>query len=233
MIQEFKQKLEKIKSEIKKAAMAGNRDPQSVRLVGVSKTKPAHSVKQAIAAGVTTLGENYIQEASKKIQDLSSYPASWHFIGHLQRNKAKDAVRLFDLIHSVDSLKLARELNKQAKKNNKIQNILVQVNIGDQLSKSGVHPQKCLNLIQEISLLQNLSVRGFMTMPPFFDNPEKARPFFSELRNLRDQIKKHNVKNISMNQLSMGMTGDFQVAVQEGATLVRIGTALFGKRETQ
>ncbi len=228
---ELKKRLENVLNRIKNAALACGRDPKTVRLVAVSKTIPVDVVGEAIEAGVKILGENYIQEARKKINDLSSHPLSWHFIGHLQTNKAKYAVKLFNLIHSVDSLKLARELNKQAKKINKIQNILIQVNISMESSKSGIYEQDALGLIQDISRFENLSVKGLMTMPPFFDEPERARPYFSALRKLRDQIKKESIPNIAMDELSMGMTGDFEAAIEQGASLVRIGTAIFGKRK--
>ena len=226
----MKQRLKNVNDRISNAAYACGRDPETIRLVAVSKTIPADMVREAINAGVTILGENYIQEAREKINELSAFPVSWHFIGHLQTNKAKYAVRLFDLIHTVDSLKLARELNKQAKKINKIQQIMIQINISMESSKSGVYEQDSLSLIRDISCLQNLSIRGLMTMPPFFNSPEKARPYFSALRKLRDKIKKEAIQNVSMQELSMGMTGDFEVAIEEGATLVRIGTAIFGKR---
>jgi pyridoxal phosphate enzyme (YggS family) len=212
------------------AAIGCGRNPETIRLVAVSKTVPVEKVKEAIEAGVSILGENYIQEAREKINALSSYPVSWHFIGHLQTNKAKYVVKLFDLIHSVDSLKLAREINKQAGKINKVQKILIQVNIGEENSKSGVSSNDAEILIREISHLQNLSVKGLMALPPFYSNPERVRTYFSATRELRDQIKKKNISNISMDELSMGMTGDFEVAIEEGSTLVRIGTAIFGKR---
>jgi pyridoxal phosphate enzyme (YggS family) len=198
--------------------------------VAVSKTIPTETVREAIEAGVTILGENYVQEAREKFNALVRYPVSWHFIGHLQSNKAKYAVRLFDLIHSVDSFKLARELDKQAKKVDKIQQILVQVNISAEDTKSGISADEAPGLISEISQLENLSIRGLMTMPPYFYQPEKVKPFFSALRQLRDQIKAQSLPNVSLDELSMGMTGDFEVAIQEGATLVRIGTAIFGER---
>ncbi|NNL42738.1 MAG: YggS family pyridoxal phosphate-dependent enzyme [Desulfobacterales bacterium] len=215
---------------INQATVASGRDPESVRLVAVSKTIPAETVKQAIVAGAKILGENYIQEAKSKFDDLISYPVSWHFIGHLQTNKAKYAVRIFDLIHSVDSVKLALELNKQAGKIGKIQHILIQVNIAGESSKSGISTQDTLNLIQDISVLKNLAIKGLMTMPPFFNEPEKVRPFFKELRNLRETIRRERIDNVDMDELSMGMTGDFEAAIEEGATLVRIGTAIFGER---
>ena len=202
----------------------------SIRLVGVSKTMPAEVVRDAIEAGLTDLGENYIQEARDKINALATYPVTWHFIGHLQSNKAKYAVRLFDLIHSVDSLKLAQELDKYAKKNDKIQDILIQVNVAKEPSKSGAYVEDTVQLLKEISRLENINVKGFMTMPPYFNAPEKVRPFFRALRKFRDQIKMEAIPNISMDELSMGMTGDFEAAIEEGATIVRIGTAIFGDR---
>jgi len=223
-------RIQNIKKRIEEAAVRCGRDPSAVRLVAVSKTVPVDRVKAAIEAGVTVLGENYIQEAREKFNRLATYPVSWHFIGHLQSNKAKYAVRLFDLIHSVDSLKLARELNKQAQKNAKTQNVLIQINISKESSKSGANTETVLDLINQVRHLESLSVKGFMTMPPFFNDPEKARPYFSALRNLRDRIRQAAAPEITLDELSMGMTGDFEVAIEEGATLVRIGTAIFGER---
>ena len=226
---DLKKRLENVKDRINKAAFKCGRDPESIHLVAVSKTISANRVKEAIMAGVTTLGENYVQEARNKFNVLGTFPVSWHFIGHLQSNKAKYAVRLFDLIHSVDTLKLAHELNQQANKVNKIQDILIQINISKEPSKSGSDIQNAANLIKDIVLLENVSVKGLMAMPPFFNNPEKARPYFIALRDLRDQIQKV-CPGVVLNELSMGMTGDFEVAIEEGATLVRIGTAIFGER---
>jgi len=226
----LKNRLERIKERIKETADACKRPVASIRLVAVCKTMPAEVVKEAIEAGVTDLGENYIQEAKDKINALVTYPATWHFIGHLQSNKAKYAVRLFDLIHSVDSLKLAKELDKYAKKNDKTQAILIQVNAAKEDSKSGVYVEDTVQLLREVSRLENISVKGLMTMPPYFNAPEKVRPIFAALRKFRDRIKKEAIPNISMNELSMGMTGDFEAAIEEGATMVRIGTAIFGDR---
>jgi hypothetical protein len=230
MNDDLKNRLERVKERIKETADACKRPAASIRLVAVSKTMPAEVVGEAIEAGVTHLGENYIQEAKEKINTLATYPATWHFIGHLQSNKAKYAVRLFDLIHSVDSLKLAQELDKYAKKNDKVQAILIQVNVAREDSKSGVYLEDTVQLLREVSRLENIAVKGLMTMPPYFNAPEKVRPFFSALREFRDQIKKEAIPNISMDELSMGMTGDFEAAIEEGATMVRIGTAIFGDR---
>ena len=226
----MKYRIEQVKKRINDAAEACKRQMVPVRLVAVSKTMPAEVVRDAIEAGLLELGENYIQEAKEKINALATYPVTWHFIGHLQSNKAKYAIRLFDLIHSVDSLKLAQELNKYAKKIDKIQAILIQVNVAKEASKSGVYVEDTLDLIKEISRLENIAVKGLMTMPPFFNAPEKARPYFTALRKLRDQVKMEAICNISMDELSMGMTGDFETAIEEGATIVRIGTAIFGDR---
>jgi len=226
----LKNRIEQVKKRIKDSAETCKRPMASIRLVAVSKTMPAEVVRDAIEAGISDLGENYIQEAKEKINALATYPVTWHFIGHLQSNKAKYAVRLFDLIHSVDSLKLAQELDKYAKKNDKIQAILIQVNVAKEVSKSGVHVEDTLQLLKEVSRLENIAVKGLMTMPPFFNAPQKARPYFATLRQLGKQIKMEAIPNISMDELSMGMTGDFEVAIEEGATIVRIGTAIFGDR---
>jgi len=226
----LKDRLEQVNARIKKAADACQRPLDSIRLIAVSKTMPAGVVKEAIEAGVTDLGENYIQEAREKVNTLATANVNWHYIGHLQSNKAKYAVRLFDLIHSVDTFKLARELNKHAQKNDKIQSILIQVNVAQEDSKSGVYVEDTIALLRDISQLENVAVKGLMTMPPYFNAPEKVRPFFAALRNLKDQIKAERVPNIAMDELSMGMTGDFETAIEEGATMVRIGTAIFGER---
>ena len=226
----LKNRLEHVNQRIKQAAETCTRQADSIRLIAVSKTMPAEIVEQAIKAGVTDLGENYIQEAREKINTLAMHSVRWHFIGHLQSNKAKYAVRMFDLIHSVDSMKLATALDKYAQKIAKIQPILVQVNVANEATKSGIEVEATSHLLKEISQLENIAVKGLMTMPPYFNAPDRVRPFFSALRSLRDQIQKEQIPNISVDELSMGMTGDFEVAIREGATMVRIGTAIFGER---
>ncbi len=227
----MKQKIERIKTRIKNAATVCGRGSESIRLVAVGKTKPAELVREAIAAGATIIGENYIQEAREKFKALGDCTVDWHYIGHLQSNKAKYAVQIFDLIHSVDSFKLARELNKSAKKINKIQPILIQVNISREKTKGGVHEAQTLELVRSVSELSNLSIKGLMTMPPYFDDPDRARPFFKALVHLQQQIQRTHIPNVSMDELSMGMSGDFEAAIEEGATLVRVGTAIFGARQ--
>jgi len=226
----LKDRIKHVQERIRAAARACGRPESDIRLVAVSKTMPAEIVKEAIEAGMTDFGENYIQEAREKITTLSTYPVTWHYIGHLQSNKAKYAVRIFDLIHSVDSLKLARELDKCARKNGKVQDVLVQVNVAREDSKSGVYVDDTLRLLKDISQLDNIAVKGLMTMPPYFNAPDRVRPFFAALRQLRDRIKDEDIAGIFMQELSMGMTGDFEVAIAEGATMVRVGTAIFGER---
>ena len=227
----MKERLERIKHRIATAARSCGRDADDVRLVAVSKTIDAQQVARAIEAGAEILGENYIQEAREKFNALYDRPVQWHFIGHLQSNKAKYAVRMFDLIHTGDSLKLAGVLDKEARKRGKVQDILVQVNISREETKSGIEAEEATELVRQISRLENVRIQGLMTMPPFFDAPERARPFFQELARLRDRIVAAEIPGVVMTELSMGMTGDFEVAIAEGATLVRIGTAIFGARQ--
>ncbi len=227
----MRQRLEEINRRMGSAAERCGRDPQTIRLVAVSKTVEAQRVAAAIDAGVSILGENYIQEARDKIDRLDDRDVQWHFIGHLQSNKAKFAVRMFDLIHSVDSLKLARELDKAAARHGKVQRILLQINISREATKSGATENEAVDLADQISRLDHLRIAGLMTMPPFFDAPEKARPYFRALAHLRERIDQRHIDGVDMHELSMGMTGDFEVAIEEGATLVRIGTAIFGARQ--
>jgi hypothetical protein len=224
------ERLSAVRARIRAAEAAAGRSAGEVRLVAVGKTFPAPDLQQAIAAGVSDIGENYIQEARDKYAALPGLPATWHFIGHLQTNKAKYAVRMFDLIHTVDSYRLALELDRCAQKINKIQAVLIQVNVAGEASKSGVAPEEALPLIRRAAELEHLAVKGLMTMPPYFNAPEKVRPFFAALRRLRDRIAAEQLEPIGLPELSMGMTGDFEAAIAEGATLVRIGTAIFGER---
>jgi hypothetical protein len=199
-----------------------------VRLVAVSKTVDAERVRQALAAGQDLFGENYLQEAKDKIAVLGRQ-VGWHLVGHLQTKKAKAAVELFDLIHAVDRLKLARALSAAAAAFNKVQDILIQVNQAGEDTKSGVAPEAAAALLKEVAQLPNLRVMGLMTMPPWFADPEAARPYFKALRELRDRLRA--LTGLPLPELSMGMSGDFAVAVEEGATLVRVGTAIFGHRQ--
>jgi pyridoxal phosphate enzyme (YggS family) len=226
---EISENLARLWERIEMAARRSGRNPAAVRLVAVSKTVEAERVLQAIEGGVKILGENYVQEAQKKIEALG-HEVAWHFIGHLQTNKAKVATRLFDLIHSVDSLTLAEELHRQALKGGKMLPILLQVNIGGEATKFGAQEKEIIRLAEKLSELEGLAVKGLMTLPPYSDDPESSRPYFIELRKLSERLAQQKLPRIRMEELSMGMSNDFGVAIEEGATLVRVGTAIFGPR---
>jgi hypothetical protein len=223
-------RIELVKDRIRRAAEAVGRDPAGVRLVAVAKTFPAEDVRRAAAAGATDVGENYIQEAREKFDALAGLGLTWHFIGHLQSNKARQAVRMFELIHTVDSARLAVEIDRAAAKMGKRQGVLVQVNVAGEATKSGVAPEAAAALVREIADMEAIRVRGLMTMPPYFDAPERVRPFFAELRRIAERIRDLGLPGVATDELSMGMTGDFEAAIAEGATLVRVGTAIFGGR---
>ncbi len=218
-----------VQDRIVAAAQRAGRDPSSVRLVTVTKTVDHDRIREAIAAGAAILGENRVQDAKEKIEALGKI-ASWHLIGHLQTNKSKYAVKLFDLIHSVDNLELAKEIDKQAAKAGKVQDVLIEVSIAGEAAKAGVSIGDTVRLVGEAAGLKYIRVLGLMTMPPLSNDPEDARPYFRKLRDLADAVRKEGIAGISMNELSMGMSGDFEVAIEEGATLVRVGTAIFGAR---
>jgi pyridoxal phosphate enzyme (YggS family) len=226
----MKDRIDRIRSRIDEAVIDSGRKPGSVRLVAASKAISDEQLRLAIDAGVDIFGENYVQEAIQKIESLKGVPIHWHFIGHLQSKKAKYAVRHFDLIHTVDTIKVAFALNQEAKKINKIQDILIQVNVSGESTKSGVSIDDVFFLMKGVSSLENICVKGLMTMPPYSDDPEKSRPFFKALAELKLSIDKQSIPHIVMDELSMGMTDDFETAIAEGATLVRIGTAIFGER---
>ena len=218
-----------IRERIIAAATRSARDPGSIQLMAVSKTIPPERIREAVEAGITLLGENYVQEAREKIPVIG-HNVSWHMIGHLQTNKVKYVINLFDWIHSVDRLELARELDKRAGENNRKLNALIEVNVSGEESKNGVEASHALELVRQVSVLPNLNVRGLMTMPPYSDNPETSRPYFKALRSLRDEISIAAISGIRMDELSMGMTDDFEVAIEEGATIIRVGRAIFGER---
>ncbi|MBW2133771.1 MAG: YggS family pyridoxal phosphate-dependent enzyme [Deltaproteobacteria bacterium] len=220
--------LRHILDQIAAAAQRVGRQPDEVKLVAVSKTVDLERIRQAIAAGVTILGENYLQEAQRKMAALGN-PVSWHFIGTLQTKKASGAVAGFDLIHSVDRPKLAQALERAAQKLGKVQEILIEVNLAGEASKAGVAPEDAAFLLETVLSLPHLRVRGLMTMPPWFNDPQAVRPYFKQLRELRDRLNR-SFPEIKLTELSMGMSGDFEAAIEEGATLVRIGTAIFGAR---
>ena len=203
--------------------------PAGVRLVAAAKTRSSEEIEEAIHAGVKTIGENYIQEAEKAFETIGN-KVKWHFIGHLQKNKVKKAVKIFDMIETVDSYPLAREINEKCILLSKIMPILIEINSGREEQKFGVLPEEAFDLIKEISLLSHIKVNGLMTMGPPFGNPEDSRPYFKETKKLFDEIKAKELPNVEMNDLSMGMTNSFQIAIEEKANIVRIGTLIFGER---
>jgi pyridoxal phosphate enzyme (YggS family) len=213
--------LERVTALIATACERVRRSPGDVLLIAVSKTVEVERIQQAIAAGVPALGENRVQEAREKIEKLG-WPVPWHLIGSLQTNKAKDAVRLFDWIHSVDRLELVRELDRRAHALGRTVKALIEVNVGEEPQKAGVRPQEIKGLLDELAGFGNIRIRGLMAIPPVTENAEQARPYFRRLRELRDAA--------GLEHLSMGMSADFEMAVEEGATMVRVGTAIFGPR---
>ncbi len=225
---EIAARLRYVRSQIEAAARKVGRDPGSVKLVAVTKMVEIDEIQEAAQAGVVAFGENYVQEGLKKIEKLKPV-REWHFIGHLQSNKVKYVLGIFDLIHSVDRLSLAEQIQKRAEQRGLTQQILIQVNISGEESKSGVERNETLSLVTRIKEFPGITLRGLMTMPPYFDDPEKSRPYFRILREIRDEAERKC--SISLPELSMGMSGDYQVAIEEGATIVRIGTAIFGPRE--
>jgi PLP dependent protein len=215
----------KIKEKIVSSCAKANRLSSEVTLVGVSKNRSLEDIQEVLAAGIRDIGENKVQEALKHQNALSNI--TWHMVGHLQTNKVKEAVKLFDLIHSVDSLRLAEEINSQASRNSKAQDILIEVNTSAEESKFGINPAQLEGLVKAISELKNVRLLGLMTMAPEGDDPEKARPYFRRLKELLVEVNALPTMNYRLRTLSMGMSDDFQVAIEEGATMVRIGRAIF------
>jgi hypothetical protein len=226
--QELAERTAEVREALAHAARQAGRAPEDVTLVAVSKLHPASDIRALAETGQTEFGENYVQEALSKQEDLAGLDVNWHFIGGLQTNKAKYVAGKFALVHSVDSSKLAKALHNKAVSLNTVQDILIQVNIAGETQKSGVETERLPELAEEVLGMEGLRLAGLMTMPPFFDDPERARPVFARLRELRDGLETR--LGVKLPHLSMGMTGDFVPAVEEGATLVRIGTRIFGAR---
>ncbi len=218
-----------VEERIARAARKASRDPKGMLLIAVSKAVDADRIRQAIAAGVPALGENRVQEARAKIQ-LLGRQVPWHLIGTLQTNKAKEAVLLFDMIHSLDRVELGRELDRRARAAGKVTDVLVQVNVAGEATKGGVLPDHLKDAMDALALLTGIRVQGLMTMPPPAEDPEASRLWFRQLRELAALVRGWGFERVEMTHLSMGMSGDFEVAVEEGATMVRIGTAIFGPR---
>jgi hypothetical protein len=216
-----------VRERIERAASKAKRDPREITLVAVTKTVTVERIREAMVAGAQIFGENYVQEATRKIEEIGRAGVQWHLIGHLQTNKAKYAVRLFDLIHAVDSIALARELNKRAGAAGKIVGCLIEINLSREASKFGINKEMVAGLVHELRGLKNISLQGLMTMPPYADDPEATRPYFIALRELREELE---AGGSALPELSMGMSSDFEKAIEEGATIVRIGRAIFGER---
>ena len=218
-----------VKNEINDACLRGNRNREDVTLIAVSKTKPVETLQEAYDLGVRVFGENKVQELVDKYEVLPK-DIHWHMIGHLQRNKVKYIIDKVDCIHSVESIRLAETIEKEAAKHERIIDVLVEVNVAGEDSKFGLSPEEVPAFVEEIAKFPHIRVKGLMTIAPFVENPEENRPIFKVLKELSVDIASKNIDNVSMNVLSMGMTNDYQVAIEEGATMVRVGTGIFGER---
>lgn len=227
----LRERLEEVREKIAIVARRCGREPNEITLVAVTKTHPLAVLKEALAAGASDFGENRVQEAESKIPALENQEVRWHLIGHLQANKARRAVKLFDVVHTLDSASLAHRLDRSCAEEDRNElPVLIQVDLAGEAAKSGVTPADVGELVGIVSQCSRLRLRGLMTLPPFFDSPERVRPFFSRLRELRDQLQATGGFGEHKGELSMGMSHDFQVAIEEGATIVRVGTAIFGER---
>ncbi len=222
----IKERVKEVINEIQETALKSGRNPEEIRLLAATKSVPPERILEAIEAGIRIIGENYVQEAQKKYE-LIGPRVSWHMIGRLQTNKAKYAVRLFEVIHSLDSLKLAQELQKAAERQGKKVKVMIQVNLSGEITKGGISPDKVKELSERVLEFPNLELIGLMTIPPYSENPEDSRPFFRKLRELKEKL---NREGFPLTELSMGMSNDFKVAIEEGATILRIGTLIFGPR---
>ena len=224
-------RLTAVRERIAAAANASDRGAEEVRLIAISKTHPASVIRTLIELGATVLGENRVQEADGKIAELGRERVRWHLVGHLQANKARRAVNLFEVIHSLDSLDLAQRLDRLCGEEGREKlSVLIQVDLGHEETKSGVDESELTHMVDGLQSLNHLELIGLMTLPPFFEDTEQSRPFFRRLRELRDELQSRGAFGNRKGELSMGMTHDFEVAIEEGATMVRIGTAIFGQR---
>lgn len=222
--------LKEVRTNISNACQRAGRAEEAVTLIAVSKTKPVSMLLDAYENGCRHFGENKVQELLNKYEEMPK-DIKWHMIGHLQRNKVKYIVDKVSFIHSVDSLKLAEEISKEALKKEVVVSILIEVNVAGEETKFGVSPENTEALVRSISLLPGIAIEGLMTIAPYVDNPEENRQYFTKLKQLSVDISKKNIDNVNMNVLSMGMTGDYAVAVEEGAVFVRVGTGIFGERQ--
>ena len=219
-----------VQERITAACRRAGRQPEEIRLVAVSKTFPPERIREAFVAGLRAFGENRVQEANAKRPALADLDITWHLVGHLQTNKVKAACELFHWVHSVDSLRLAQKLDQTAAERGNRLPVLIEVNLSGEETKSGLRQEEALRLAEEVGRLEALELRGLMTLPPFWENLEEVRPYFRRLRKLALEIDSKKLRGVSMQELSMGMSHDFEVAIEEGATTVRVGTAIFGPR---
>ena len=218
-----------VRNKIAEACQRSGRDPEEVELVAITKTVDVEQINEAMKAGILVVGENRVQEAWRKFQEVGK-GVHWHIVGHLQTNKVKRVLQFADMIHSVDSVYLAREIQTQAEKLDRTIEILIQVNTSGEESKFGLEPEVTIGAIEEISAFSNLEIKGLMTIGAFLPNPEDVRPCFKLLRDLKDRVNEHKIAGVEIGTLSMGMTNDYEVAIEEGSTMVRVGTAIFGER---
>ena len=226
----IKENLEFVERNIREACEKAGRSRQDVTLIAVSKTKPVSDIRQAMDCGITVFGENKVQEIKDKTEEIKE-PLSWHMIGHLQANKVKYLPGRVCMIHSVDNVKQAAEIEKQFSKADQVIDVLIEVNMAHEESKFGLSPEEAPAFVTEISAYPHLNIRGLMTIAPYTEDPESNRPYFKGLRELKDKINGMNIPGVNMDTLSMGMTGDYKVAIEEGATFVRVGTGIFGERD--
>jgi PLP dependent protein len=232
MDRSIKNNIAHIMDAIREKAKVCGRDAAGIKLMAATKTVEDARILEAIEAGISIVGENYVQEAEKKKARMEQQAnrVEWHMIGRLQTNKVRYAVKIFDMIHSLDRMELALEIHKRAKAISRVVRVLIEVNTGGEKTKSGMSPSGVIELIRSVANLENISIEGLMTMPPWFSDPEKARPYFKCLRELKEKIEALNIPNVNMKELSMGMTVDYLTAIEEGATIVRIGRGIFGER---
>ena len=221
-----------VEKNIQAACGRAGRSREEVRLIAVSKTKPVSDIEEVLTTGILDYGENKVQELSDKY-DVLPKNIRWHMIGHLQRNKVKYLIGKTVLIHSVDSLRLAEQIEHEAAKADTIMNVLIEVNVAGEESKFGTTCNEAIELVRAVAALKHVKIKGLMTIAPFTDNPEDNRIYFKKLKQLSVDIKSKNIDNVDMDELSMGMTGDYEVAIEEGATMVRVGTGIFGERNYQ
>ncbi|MCD6326222.1 YggS family pyridoxal phosphate-dependent enzyme [bacterium] len=231
-MEDIRTNLESVRGKIEKAAQRVGRSPDEIILVGVSKVQPLEKLEAAVAAGLIHVGENRVQEAATKVPHITGNVV-WHLIGHLQRNKARKAAQLFNMIESVDSERLVKELSKQCESLDTTLDVLLEVNLGDERAKSGVKPNDLMDLVKCSVRLPGVIVKGIMVIPPFLPDPEASRPYFKEAKRLLEELKGAGIEELDIRHLSMGMSNDYEIAVEEGATIVRVGTAIFGERHCQ